>query len=192
MFQKKSDLELTGSRTLTSPVASSASSRSSTPDTMYVRSSDSDFSSDISLADKISDDFSDSPKSNDKHQMRAKPPKIGSYKPLDLPTTFQLPKQFGSKVDKMLKECMSPGSVPQDVQRTFIRQVTDHLESANSRPSSKTVEWVAWKYCSLYPGLQQVNPVQSLLRSDELPLASGTFKEWVGDFILPFHVSSLG
>ena len=142
--------------------ASSASSRSSTPNTVYLRSSDSEDSPDISLADRSSDEFSDSPKSDNNHQMHVKLPKIGSYKPLDLPSGFALPTQFGNKVDNMLKECKSPGSIPQDVQRlrVFVKQVTDHLESENSRPSSKTVEWVAWKYCSLYPGLRQVNPLQ--------------------------------
>lgn len=129
---------------------------------MYLRSSDSEDSPDISLADRSSDEFSDSPKSDSNHQMHMKLPKIGTYKPLDLPSGFALPTRFGNKVDKMLKECKSPGSIPQDVQRAFVKQVTDHLESENSRPSSKTVEWVAWKYCSLYPGLRQVNPLQSL------------------------------
>ena len=159
-----------------SPVASSGSSRCSSPDTVYLRSSDSD----VSVADS-SDEFSDSPKTNNNHQMHVKLPKIGSYKPLVLPSGFELPRQFGKKVDKMLKECKSPGSIPQEVQRAFIKQVTDHLESENAHPSSKTVEWVAWKYCSLYPGLRQVNPVQSLMKGDELPLAIRTFKEWVGD-----------
>ena len=157
---------------------------------MYLRSSDSDVSSDISLVDKSSDEFSDSHKSNRIHQMHVKLPKIGSYKPLDLPSDFELPKQFGSKVDKVLKECKSPASVSQDVQRAFVRQVTDHLETENPRPSSKTIEWVAWKYCSLYPGLRQVNPLQSLLKGDELPTARGTFKEWVSDLHQLFLASS--
>jgi len=135
------------------------------------------------LVDKSSDESANSCKSNSKNheKVRVKLPKIGSYKPLDLPNGFELPKQFGSKVDKMLKQCTSPSSVPDDVQRAFIKQVTDHLDSENSSPNSKTVEWVAWKYCSLYPGLQQVNPLDSLVKGDALPQSIGTFKEWVGD-----------
>ena len=148
---------------------------------MYLRSSDSE----VSLPDKSCDESSDSHKSSshDAKKISVKLPHIGSYKPLDLPSGFELPRQFGSKVDKLLKECKSPSSIPDDVQRAFIRQVTDHLESENTCPTSKTVEWIAWKYCSLYPGLQQVNPLHSLVKGHDLPLSSATFKEWVSDLI---------
>lgn len=175
-IRKSDDLEITVSRTITSPRTSSGSSQGSSTDTMYLRSSDSE----VSLVEKSSDESSDSRKSSshDAKKKSVKLPKIGFYKPLDLPNSFELPRQFGSKVDKMLKQCTSPSSIPDDVQRAFIRQVTDHLDSENSSPSSKTVEWIAWKYCSLYPGLQQVNPLHSLVKSHDLPLSSGTFKEW--------------
>ena len=93
LFQKKSDdLEFIGSRTLSrSPLAPSSSSRSSTPNTVYLRS-DSDVSCDISSAEKSSDELSDSNTESNNKQMRATIPKIGSYKSLDLPSGFELPK----------------------------------------------------------------------------------------------------
>ena len=96
LFQKKADdLEFIGSTTLSrSPLAPSSSSRSSTPNTVYLRS-DSDVSCDISSAEKSSDELSDSNTESNNKQMRATIPKIGSYKPaLDLPSGFELRKQF--------------------------------------------------------------------------------------------------
>lgn len=90
---------------------------------MYLRS-ESYVSCDISSAEKSSDELSDSNTESNNKQMHETIPKIGSYKPLDLPSGFELPKQFGSKVVKKLQECRHPGSVPADVQRAFIRQVT--------------------------------------------------------------------
>ena len=105
LFQKKSDdLEFIGSRTLSrSPLAPSSSSRSSTPNTVYWRS-DSDVSCHSSSAEMSSDELSDSNTESNNKQMRATIPKIGSYKPLDLPSGFESPKPFGSKVDKKLQE----------------------------------------------------------------------------------------
>ena len=74
--------------------------------------------------------------------------------------------------------------MPQDVIKTFLRQVTEHMEAENPHPCVKTIEWVAWKYCSLYPGLKQANPVESLQKPDEWNGASSTFKEWVCEIVI--------
>ena len=108
--------------------------------------------------------------------------------PRDLPKCFELPNNFGKKVNKSLSECKAYGSMPQDVLKTFIRQVTEHIEAENPHPSIKTVEWVAWKYCNLYTGLKQANPLEALQKADGWNGPNSTFKEWVGVMPLIFII----
>ena len=129
--------------------------------------------------------MSESPKMSSQSETRpqsCKPrlPGIATYIPHDLPKSFELPSNFGKKVNKVLSECKAYGSMPQDVMKTFLRQVTEHLEAENPHPSAKTIEWVAWKCCSLYPGLKQANALEALKKPDEWNGTSSTFKEWVG------------
>lgn len=82
--------------------------------------------------------------------------------------------------------------MPQDEIKTFLQQVTEYIEAENPHPSVKTVEWGAWKYCSLYPGLKRANPVESLQKPDEWNGVSSTFKEWVCEIVIDMaHVTSL-
>ena len=101
------------------------------------------------------------------------------YKPVDLPADFELPNKFGKKIDQTLKECKKPGSVPPDVMKRVVRQVTDHIEAENPKPSKKTIEWVAWTYCVKYPGLKTANPLDIFGGNGESK-TSKSFNEWVG------------
>ena len=159
----------------------SPASSSSTPDTYYLRSSEE---GEGGSSEEVSD--SQVYTQRETHQQRSKPrlPGIATYVPHDLPKSFELPNNFGKKVNKSLSECKAYGSMPQDVIKTFLRQVTEHMEAENPHPCVKTIEWVAWKYCSLYPGLKQANPVESLQKPDEWNGASSTFKEWVCEIVI--------
>ena len=70
--------------------------------------------------------------------------------------------------------------MPQDVMKTFLWQMTAHLEAENPSPSAKTTECVAWECCSLYPGLKRANPLEALKKPDEWKGTSSPFKGWVG------------
>ena len=159
----------------------SSQSSSSTLDTFYVRSSEGEGSS---------EELSESPKNLSSQSetrprsCKPRPPGIASYIPHDLPKSFELPNNFGKKVNKALSESKAYGSMPQDAMKVFIRQLTEHLEAENPHPCIKTIEWVAWKCCSLYPGLKQANPLETLKMPDEWNGASSAFKEWVGDMPL--------
>lgn len=100
------------------------------------------------------------------------------YRPLDLPAEFELPNRFGKKIDQTLKECKTPGSVPHDVVKRVVRQVADHVEAENPKPSKKTIEWIASTFCLKYPGLKQVNPMD-ILGEDAASNNSKPFNEWV-------------
>ena len=133
----------------------SSQGSSSTPDTFYLRSSEGEGSSEeISESPKMSSQSETRPQS-----WKLRPPGIASYIPHDLPRSFELPNNFGKKVNKALSESKAYGSMPQDATKAFIRQLTEHLEAGNPHPCIKTIEWVAWKCCSLYPGLKQANPL---------------------------------
>lgn len=101
------------------------------------------------------------------------------YKPVDLPADFELPNKFGKKIDKTLKECEMPGSVPPDVTKRVVRQVADHIEAENPKPSKKTIEWIAWTYCLKYPGLKTANPLE-IFGANAESKTSQSFNEWVG------------
>ena len=99
------------------------------------------------------------------------------YKPVDLPADFELPNKFGEKIYQTLKECKKPGSVPPDVMKRVVRQIIDHIEAENPKPSKKTIEWVAWTYCLKYPGLKTANPLDIFGGNAESNTKS--FNEWV-------------
>ena len=82
-------------------------------------------------------------------------------------------------MNKALSESQVYGSIPQDAMKALIQQLTEHLEEKNPHPCFKTIEWVAWKCYSLYPGLKQANPLETLKMPDEWNAASSAFKEWV-------------
>ena len=105
---------------------------------------------------------------------------IENYQPLDLPSDFQLLNSFGKKINHALDEFSEPGSVPHDIARKIVRQVTEHIEAENPRPSMKTVEWVAWSYCMKFPGLKQVSPMETLKQSNQAAVGM-PFKEWVSN-----------
>jgi len=67
---------------------------------------------------------------------------IENYQPLDLPSDFQIPNSFGKKINQALDEFREPGSVPRDIVRKIVRQVTEHIGAENPRPSMKTVEGI--------------------------------------------------
>ena len=108
---------------------------------------------------------------------------IENYQPLDLPSDFQILNSFGKKVNQALDEFSEPGSVPHDIVRKIVRQVSEHIEAENPRPSMKTVEWVAWSYCMKFPGLKQVNPMETLMQSNQaaVGMVGMPFKEWVSN-----------
>lgn len=67
-------------------------------------------------------------------------------KPLDLPADFDLLTTFGKRVDKAVKtDFKQPGSLPHDLTKKVVSQVTDHIESENPRPSKQTIERLAWR-----------------------------------------------
>ena len=99
---------------------------------------------------------------------------------MDLPSDFQILNSFGKKINQALDEFREPGSVPHDIVRKIVRQVTEHIEAENPRPSMKTVEWVAWSYCMKFPGLKQVNPMETLKQSNQAAVGM-PFKEWVSN-----------
>lgn len=153
------------------------SSQSSRSDSFFIRSSEEGegSSEEISESPKMSCQSKTHPQS-----CKPRPPGIASYIPHDLPVTYELPNNFGKKVNKGLTESEAYGSMPQDAVKAFIRQLTEHLEAENPHPCIKTIEWIAWKCCSLYPGLKQANPLETLKMTDEWNGASSAFKEWVG------------
>jgi len=108
---------------------------------------------------------------------------IENYQPLDLPSDFQILNSFGKKVNQALDEFSEPGSVPHDIVRKIVRQVTEHIEAENPRLSMKTVEWVAWSYFMKFPGLKQVNPMETLKQSNQaaVGMVGMPFKEWVSN-----------
>ena len=108
---------------------------------------------------------------------------IDHYKALDLPSDFQILNNFGKTVNNALEEFREPGSVPHDIVRKIVRQVTEHLQAENPRPSVKSIEWVAWSSCIKYPGLKQVNPTETLKQSNESAVIGQNFKEWVSNKI---------
>ena len=97
---------------------------------------------------------------------------------MDLPSDFQILSSFGKKFNQALDEFREPGSVPHDIVRKIVRQVAEHIEAENPRPSLKTVKWVAWSYCVKFPGLKQVNPMATLQQSNQVAVGM-PFKEWV-------------
>lgn len=97
---------------------------------------------------------------------------------MDLPSDFQIINSFGKKINQALNEFKVPGSVPHDIVRKIVKQITEHIEAENPRPSVKTVEWVAWSYCVKFPGLKQVNPMETLKQSNQAAVGM-PFKEWV-------------
>ena len=67
---------------------------------------------------------------------------------------FSNPEQFWKTINQALDEFSEPGSVPHNIVRKVVRQVTECSEAENPTPSMKTVEWVAWSFCMKFPGLK--------------------------------------
>lgn len=143
----------------------------------YGSSASSASGSTISVGDSSDDNFlqSQTPK---KTQGNHSLSYLEKYKPLDLPADFDLLTTFGKRVDKAVTtDFKQPGSLPYDLTKKVVSQVTDHIESENPRPSKQTIEWLAWRYCLKYPCLQQINPLMML---GDKTWNSKPFKEWVG------------
>ena len=102
------------------------------------------------------------------------------YQPLDPLPDFQILNRFGKKINQTWDEFREPGSVPHDIVRKTVRQVTEHIVAENPRPSMKDVEWVAWSYCMKFPGLKQVNPMKTFKQSNQAAVGM-SFKEWASN-----------
>ena len=155
----------------------SASSISSDTDTFYLISE-----SETSSTEANSEDSGLPHMSQAKTNRQSRNRGMDHYKALDLPSDFQILNNFGKTVNNALEKFKEPGSVPHDIVRKIIRQVTEHVEAENPRPSVKSIEWVAWSYCMKYPGLKQVNPMETLKQSNESVIGQN-FKEWVSNKI---------